>query len=65
MLHWAHVDISTSVPEISTPVSLGVILVVLVVVTVASLVRTKGDPAAKAHAGSLRAHKEPAGREGP
>jgi tellurite resistance protein TerC len=65
MLHWAHVDISTSVPEISTPVSLGVIVVVLVITTVASLVKTKGDPAAKAHAGSLKAHRtEPAEREG-
>jgi tellurite resistance protein TerC len=39
ILHWAHEDISPSVPEISTPVSLVVILVILVVVTVASLVR--------------------------
>ena len=63
MLHWAHVDISASVPEISTPVSLGVIVVVLAVVTVASLIKTKGDPAAKAHAGSLRGHREPAERD--
>lgn len=63
MLHWAHVDISTSVPEISTPVSLGVIVVVLVVVTVASLIKTRGHPDAKAHAGSLRGHKEPAEQE--
>jgi tellurite resistance protein TerC len=34
-------------------VSLGVIVVVLVVVTVASLVKTRHDPAATAHAGSL------------
>jgi tellurite resistance protein TerC len=57
ILHWLHVDISPSVPEISTPVSLGVILVVLVVVTVASLVKTRNDPGAKAHAGSLKASK--------
>jgi tellurite resistance protein TerC len=55
ILHWLHVDISPSVPEISTPVSLGVIVVVLVVVTVASLVKTRTDPTAKAHPGSLRA----------
>lgn len=63
MLHWAHVDISASVPEISTPVSLGVIVVVLVVVTVASLIKTRGNPDAKAHAGSLRANKQPADQE--
>jgi tellurite resistance protein TerC len=57
ILHWAHVDISPSVPEISTPVSLGVIITVLVVVTVASLIKTKADPAATAHAGSLKAHR--------
>jgi tellurite resistance protein TerC len=58
ILHWAHVDINPDVPEISTPVSLGVILVTLVVVTVASLVKTKGDPTAKAHPGSLKASKK-------
>jgi tellurite resistance protein TerC len=57
ILHWAHEDLNPSIPEISTPVSLGVIVVVLVVVTVASLIKTKRDPTAKAHAGSLRARK--------
>ena len=57
ILHWAHVDISPAVPEISTPVSLGVIVVILVVVTVASLIKTSRDPATKAHAGSLRAKR--------
>jgi tellurite resistance protein TerC len=58
ILHWLHVDISPAVPEISTPVSLGVILVVLTVVTVASLVKTRNDPSAKAHPGSLKASKK-------
>ena len=57
ILHWAHEDISTAVPEISTPVSLGVILVVLVVVTVASLINTRGHPELTAHAGSITGHK--------
>ena len=56
MLHWAHVDVSTSVPEIPTPLSLVVIAVILAVVTVASLLKTRSDPSAKAHPGSLRAH---------
>ena len=54
-LHWAHEDISTSVPEISTPVSLSVIVVVLIITTVASLIKARRDPTAKAHAGSMRA----------
>jgi tellurite resistance protein TerC len=57
ILHWAHEDISTAVPEISTPVSLGVIGVVLVVVTVASLIKTRGHPELTAHAGSVTGHK--------
>ncbi len=61
ILHWAHDDISPSVPEISTPVSLVVIVAILVVVTVASLVKTRRDPTAKAHAGSLRARKRGGG----
>src|SRR5690242_3133704 len=58
ILHWLHVDISPAVPEISTPVSLGVIMVVLLVVTVASLAKTRNDPTAKAHPGSLRASRK-------
>ena len=57
ILHWAHTAISPAVPEISTPVSLGVILVVLVVVIVASLVKTRKDPTVTAHAGSITGHK--------
>ncbi|HJT04883.1 MAG TPA: TerC/Alx family metal homeostasis membrane protein [Pseudonocardiaceae bacterium] len=41
ILHWAHEDISTSVPEIPTPVSLSVIVGVLAIVTVASLSKTR------------------------
>jgi tellurite resistance protein TerC len=57
ILHWAHEDISPDIPEITTPISLGVIITVLVVVTVASLIKTRKDPTLTAHAGSLRAHK--------
>lgn len=53
VLHWGH-DLSTAVPEITTPVSLAVIVVVLATVTVASLIRVRRDPTARAHAGSVR-----------
>ena len=55
VLHYAHLQ-DESIPEISTALSLGVIVVVLTVTTAASLVRVRRDPAARAHAGSLRGH---------
>ena len=59
ILHWLHVDVSAAVPEIPTLVSLSVILVILAVVVVASLVKTRNDPSARAHAGSLRGSPPP------
>jgi tellurite resistance protein TerC len=52
-LHWAH-GLSDAVPEIQTSVSLAFIALVLVVTTIASLRKSRRDPAARAHAGSLR-----------
>jgi tellurite resistance protein TerC len=54
-LHWLHSDITSAAPEISTPVSLIVIVGILTVTTVASLLKSRRDPTATAHAGSLRA----------
>ncbi len=59
VLHWAHVDINPQIPEIDTYLSLVVIVAILTVVTVASLIKTRQDPTAKAHPGSLRATREP------
>jgi tellurite resistance protein TerC len=56
MLHWAH-GLNEEIPEIKTSLSLAVIVVVLVVTTVASLVKSRRDPQARAHAGSLRADR--------
>ena len=53
ILHWAHVDLDPRVPEIPTLVSLVVIVLILLVVTVASLVKTRRDPSARAHAGAV------------
>jgi tellurite resistance protein TerC len=57
VLHWGHLQ-DDAVPEISTGTSLVVILVVLAATTVASLVKVRRDPSARAHAGSLRDHGE-------
>jgi tellurite resistance protein TerC len=56
ILHFLHEDVDPGVPEISTPVSLAVIVAILAITTVASLVRVRRDPAARAHAGTLRSH---------
>ena len=57
ILHWGHVDMDPRIPEINTYLSLVVIIGILVVVTVASLAKTRKDPSATAHAGSLRASR--------
>ncbi|HEX6230009.1 MAG TPA: TerC family protein [Solirubrobacterales bacterium] len=46
-----------AIPEITVPVSLAVILTVLAVTTIASVIKARGDPEARAHAGSLRFHE--------
>jgi tellurite resistance protein TerC len=53
VLHFAHLH-SDGIPEISTGVSLAIIAVILVVTTMASVIRTRRDPRARAHPGSLR-----------
>lgn len=58
VLHWGH-GIDDRVPEISTNLSLIVIAVVLTVTTVASLIKVRLDPTARAHAGSLTADDSP------
>lgn len=58
VLHWAHVDIDPRVPEINTYLSLVVIVVILAVITVASLIKTRRDPTAKGHPGALRATRD-------
>ena len=59
VLHYLHLQ-NDDIPEVSTNQSLIVIAVVLLVTTVASLVKSRRDPSARAHAGTLR---EPRRRE--
>jgi tellurite resistance protein TerC len=58
IMHWAHEDINPSIPEIPTPLSLGVVIGILIVVIIASLIKTRMSPDEKAHAGSLSATKK-------
>ncbi len=53
VLHFAHLH-SHAVPEISTGLSLAVIAAVLAVTTIASAIKARRDPRARAHAGALR-----------
>ncbi len=48
--------VNADIPEIPTTVSLGVILVVLTVTTVASLIKVRHDPTARAHSGPIAGH---------
>lgn len=57
VLHWAH-GIWPAAPEISTQASLGVIVVVLTVTTVASLLKIRRDPTARAHSATVMGHKK-------
>lgn len=53
ILHYGHLQ-SDDIPEIETSTSLVVIVVILTVTTVASLIKSRRDPEARAHAGSVR-----------
>jgi len=46
-------EIFEEIPKVSTPASLAVIGVILAISTVASLIKSKTDPTAKAHAGRI------------
>jgi tellurite resistance protein TerC len=64
-LHYGHLQ-SNSIPEIATGTSLAVIVGVLAITTIASVVKTRRDPATRARAGSLRDHAErPAAPQAP
>jgi tellurite resistance protein TerC len=57
VLHFGHLQ-DDAIPDIATSTSLGVIVVVLTTTTIASLLKVRRDPTARAHAGSLRGHPE-------
>ena len=57
VLHFGHLQ-EDSIPEIATSTSLAVIVGVLTVTTIASLVKVRRDPTARAHAGTLREPKD-------
>jgi tellurite resistance protein TerC len=63
ILHWGH-GIDHRIPEIGTLWSLAFIAVVLAVTTVASVVKSRRSPAARAHAGAVFGVPRAASREG-
>jgi tellurite resistance protein TerC len=52
-MHYGHLQ-DDAIPEVTTSTSLIVILVVLAITVVASLLKSRRDPEARAHPGSLR-----------
>ena len=57
ILLFLHEDVDRAFPEIPTPLSLLVILLILVVTTAASILRVRKHPEERAHAGTLRMRK--------
>ena len=57
MLTYAH-EIFDNVPKIPTPVSLAVIATILLIATIASLIKSKQSPEMKAHPGRITDHKD-------
>ena len=62
LLHFGHLQ-NNGLPEIATSTSLLVIAGILAVTIVASLLKSRRDPAARAHTGSLRATQDRRPRE--
>jgi tellurite resistance protein TerC len=56
VLHFAHSQ-DHGLPEISTGLSLIVIVMVLAVTTIVSLLKSRSQPTARAHAGAVRGHR--------
>ena len=59
VLHYLHLQ-NHSIPEISTGLSLSVIVVLLAGATAASVIKARRDPTARAHAGRLRERRSDA-----
>jgi tellurite resistance protein TerC len=57
VLTFAH-EMNNAIPKIPTVFSLGVIVVVLTVVTIASWLKVRKDPSARAHAGTITEPKD-------
>ncbi len=57
VITYAH-EINKDIPKVPTGISLGVIAAIIIIAVIASLIKTKKDPTAKAHGGTVRAHKE-------
>ena len=57
LLHFGHLQ-NDAIPEIATSTSLLVVVGVLAITVVASLLKARREPDARAHAGSLRARRE-------
>jgi TerC family integral membrane protein len=58
LLHFGHLQ-DDSIPEVTTGASLIVILCILAVTVAASLLKSRRDPATRAHAGSVRDTRRP------
>ena len=51
-------EINTEIPKVPTGISLGVIAAILIISVIASLIKVRKDPSARAHAGTVRPPKD-------
>ncbi|MEW2354568.1 TerC/Alx family metal homeostasis membrane protein [Spirillospora sp. NPDC029432] len=58
ILLFLHEDITETVPELPTPVSLGLILLILIATTIASMLRVRVHPEERAHPGAVRIRRD-------
>ncbi|MBA9003001.1 TerC/Alx family metal homeostasis membrane protein [Thermomonospora cellulosilytica] len=59
VLLFLHRDVTAAVPEIPTPLSLGLILLILIATTIASVLRVRAHPEERAHPGAVRVRRTP------
>lgn len=57
ILLFLHQDITQTVPELPTPISLGLILLILIATTIASMLRARAHPEQRAHPGAIHIHR--------
>ncbi|XVQ11585.1 TerC/Alx family metal homeostasis membrane protein [Spirillospora sp. CA-255316] len=65
ILLFLHEDVTEAVPELPTPLSLGLILLILIATTIASMLRVRAHPEERAHPAAVRVRHGRSGNGSP